>query len=131
MYDKFGVLNFEVVCTNGCFEVHSPVSKWLRVSEFIIQLNFNQFTTLILILWIENFGIIWKLNKGGKKSKKKKSRHDGGHAGEHHATKEKMRARKSEHEHRRLAKAVFPIYRADRNETPVPENQNLEAKPGG
>ena len=76
------------------------------------------------------FPIIWKLNKGGKKSKKKKSRHDGGHAGEHHATKEKMRARKSEHEHRRLARAAF-IYRPDRNETPVPENQNLEAKPGG
>ena len=70
--------------------------------------------------------------KGGKKSKKKKSRNDGGHAGEHHATKEKMRARyKSEAEHRRLARAAFPIYRPGRDEEPVPENPNLEATPGG
>ena len=42
-----------------------------------------------------------------------------------------MKARKSEHEHRRLAKAAFPMYRPDRDETPVPENQNPEARPGG
>ena len=66
--------------------------------------------------------------KGGKKSKKKKSHKDGGHAGEHHATKV-IKARKSEHEHRRLARAAFPNIRRD--ETPIPENQNPEARPGG
>ena len=41
-----------------------------------------------------------------------------------------MKARKTEHEHRRIAKAAF-IHRTDRDETPKPENPIPETKPGG
>ena len=94
--------------------------------------NISNITLTNLRGWFYYSGVITSENyiKGGKKSKKKKSHKDGGHAGEHHATKV-MKARKSEHEHRRLAKAAFPMYRPDRDETPVPENQNPEARPGG
>ena len=41
-----------------------------------------------------------------------------------------MKARKTEHEHRRIAKAAF-IHRNDRDETPKPEKQIPETQPGG